>query len=152
MITRREFAQMSAIGAGLMTLPAWAGEGAASRRIDYFLLEPDAHPRSARDWLSRRNFAMNVREIHHADLSAFWFEMQPLLAGAPLVLAGLTSGHSAFLMAQLAQDYGYGMVAARRTRDPWSPDSQGAGVLSPIELNTAQAVHWQMAKTGAAFR
>ncbi len=154
MTTRREFAQLSAIGAGLVSAPVWAKQSGKSVELDYFLLEQESltHSQIALELGQWHNLAQQFREIKGSDLSKFWFEVQPLLSRRPIALAGLTAGYSAFVIAQLMQDYGYGFVGARHACSMSKAVAQRMGLLSILELNTAPAVSWIMAKTGRAFR
>lgn len=161
MSTRREFAQLSAVGAGLVSTPVWARQSGRSVELDYFLLERESlayspialEPARSGGLAQRfRDVAHRFREIEKADLSEFWFDVQPSLSRGPIALAGLTSGCSAFVIAQLMQDYGYGFVSARRAGSASTTAVQRMDVLPSLELNTAPAVYWAMAKLGTAFR
>lgn len=154
MSTRREFAQLSAVGAGLVSAPVWARQGGRSAELDYFLLEQEslAHSPIALEPARSGGLAQRFREIKRNDLSEFWFEVQPSLSRGPIALAGLTSGCSAFVIAQLMQDYGYGFVSARRAGSASITAVQRMDVLPSLELNATPAVYWAMAKLGTAFR
>lgn len=164
MTTRREFAQIAALGTGLAAAPVWARQSGQSGKLDYFLLEQDALAHSpialesaglgglAQGFREIARRFREIREIKGADLSQFWFEVQPSLSRGSIALAGLTTGYSAFVIAQLMQDYGYGLVSARRAASASKTLVPSRDVLPSVELNTAPAVYWAMAKSGTAFR
>jgi len=156
MTSRREFTQLSALGAGLLSAPAWAGKtGTAPFKFDYFLIEEGVSVHGGVATEKIRGLSKLAKRFHvvkNNDVSEFWFDLAPRIQRRPHLLAGLTSGYSAFVIAQVLQDYGDRFARANRASATRTDSKLGGNVLSPLDLNTAPTVHWVITKSGKALR
>lgn len=161
MTTRREFAKAASAWAALMgAMPALGAAKASGRQDDFVDLvvwrTGLKHPAFA-SWAAPR-----ARKLVQTgdDLTHLWSaEIEPLVRRGQARIAGLTPGHSAFVLSELAQDHGHGLVwrlpaehlAEHRLAKAPAVAANMEARFSAVEINTASPLFWMLGPTGIDF-
>ena len=137
------------------TAPVFASKSASQdapvrdSRFDYALIDQ----RINADQNVVHNLTKNSGRtiIIEEDVSAFWQEqLQPALTHDAILVTGITTGYAAFVVAELARDYGHELVYSSfdLTKSSQTTDRL---TLPATELNTARPVYWLLGSNGINF-
>lgn len=160
MMTRRAFTKIAMLGMGaISTAPVLANKSAnksasqglpvSDARFDYALIDQ----RINADQHVVHNLTSNARQIItiEEDVSAFWQEqLQPALADHAILVTGITSGYTAFVVAELVRDYGHELVYSSFDLSKSSQTTDRL-TLPAMALNTARPVYWLLGSNGINF-
>ena len=154
MTTRREFTRFGALGSGVLSaspsMAHFSWSGAAGTRTDYAVLESnlDLELDIKRALIAHASSTIEINE----DVGNFWIHsLLPSLSSKATFVAGITTGHSAFVIEELARDYGHSLVHSSHDLRLAAPERIRQRLLRPTELNTARPVYWLLAAYGINF-
>lgn len=154
MTTRRTFMQLGLVATGAATAGLLYPEAPSQMALqDVDLLVIDRSVTKTK-YLARANASVPIIEIDGDMFSVWQTSIRERLVQKPIRVGGVTKGHSAFSLAQVAKDYGYELthssaLEARRLVNPYGRDEH---TLAPWDINRPAMTQWIMSKTGIAFR
>ena len=154
MTTRRQFTGLGALGTGALSaspsLAQFNWSGSAGPGIDYAVLESNLDL----DFDLERALTAQARSVIEIseDVGNFWIHsLLPSLSSKATFVAGITTGYSAFVIEELARDYGHSLVHSSHDLRLASPERIRQRLLKPTELNTVRSVYWLLAAYGINF-
>lgn len=154
MTTRRQFARLGLLGGGALSvspgLAQFTTPAVAEPAFDYVLLDTGLKVNPA---ITRALSAQALRTVESGeDVGNFWRQsLLPAVSTKATLVAGITKGYSAFVVEELARDYGHGLVHSSHDLDLRAPEELRQELLRPTELNTARPVYWLLAPFGINF-
>lgn len=154
MATRRTVLKWGiAVPAAAVASPGLAAFGSQGADVGVDLLLVDRTHAVASDLVSRYPHIAVVEMV--GDLFSSWqSNLRDKLASRPIDLAGVTTGHAAFCLAEVARDFGYELTHATEY-DPGAglePLANRRAELDALDLNRPALTLWALSRNGIAFR
>ncbi|MEM8936561.1 MAG: hypothetical protein AAGC77_09160 [Pseudomonadota bacterium] len=148
MTTRRTFLKVGAGATGFYSLGGAFANPAPASSPDFIVLERSL---LGGDMAAHRIFGGAGATIlqFDADPMRLWEQsILPAIAHAPVTIAGLTFGHAAFSLSEIARDYGLILTRSQAL----DSDQRETICLDAVSLNQPIQVAWTMEPKGIKFR